>query len=154
MKESSPTRRCAAFHREAIERLFSHDQLQLAWLELDGRPVAAEYSLSDGHVLYAYQSGMDPAAAEHEPGGLALIATLRQAIDSGYRAVDFLRGDEPYKAHWRARPRPMQQVRILPGDWPGRLRQSMWNAANSAKDWLRAGRQAVLAVHRAAPSAP
>ena len=32
----------------------------------------------------------------------------------GYRAYDFLRGDEPYKADWRAQPCPVEEIRIVP----------------------------------------
>ncbi len=139
-----------AFHRAATERLFAAGQLRLAWLELDGAPAAVEYSLVGGNTIYAYQSGLDPAAAEHEPGNLALICMIQEAIAAGVKVLDLLRGDESYKQHWRARPRPMHDVRILPGHWPGRLRQSLWKAATGAKDLLRAGRDAVVATTRGA----
>ncbi len=137
-----------AFHRAASERLLAAGQLRIAWLELDGRPAAAEYSLVGGNTIYAYQSGLDPSMAEHEPGNLALVCMLQEGIAGGITTLDFLRGNETYKAHWRALPQPMHDVRILPGHWPGRLRQSLWKAATGAKDWLRAGRDAVVSAAR------
>jgi CelD/BcsL family acetyltransferase involved in cellulose biosynthesis len=133
-----------AFHREAIERLLAHGELRLSWLELDGRPVAAEYSLQGTGIIYAYQAGMDPEAAEHEPGTLSLIATLKGAIAEGMTAIDFLRGDEPYKQHWRAEPRPTRELRVVSDRLRSRLRHNVWQAAARAKGWLKNGRNAVL----------
>ena len=93
--------RFTEFHREIAWRFFERGLLRLSWLELDSRPVACEYQLLGGETVYAYQSGIDPAALEEEPGRLATMATLRAAIESGYRVYDLLRGDEAYKAHWR-----------------------------------------------------
>lgn len=128
-----------SFHQEATATLQVRGQLRLNWLELDGRPVAAEYSLVAGGVIYGYQSGMDPDAADHEPGSLTLIATLRGAIEEGMQAMDFLRGDEAYKQHWRARPCAMQNIRLLPNQWQGRIRQVAWRAAQGTRRWLRPG---------------
>jgi CelD/BcsL family acetyltransferase involved in cellulose biosynthesis len=138
-----------AFHREATQRLLAAGQLRLSWLEVDGQPASADYALTGGRLIYAYQAGIDPSAAAHEPGTLAMIATLQELLAGQGGAIDFLRGDESYKQHWRATPRPMHDVRILPGDLPGRLRQSIWQAATGAKDWLRASRDAMFG----APSA-
>ncbi len=132
------------FHREVTERLLATGHLRLSWLTIDGQPAAAEYYLTDGSVLYSYQSGFDPALISHEPGVLILVATIQDIIECGYTALDFLRGDEPYKLDWRSERRPIHDVRILPGDLPGYLRQSLWQAATSAKDLLRAGRDAVI----------
>lgn len=132
--------RMTAFHRSAMSNLLKAGQLRLTWLELDGQAVAAEYSLTGGRTIYAYQSGMAPSAAEHEPGSLSLIATLKDAIQQGYQAVDFLRGDEPYKQHWRAAPTSNVEIRIFPGRWPHRLRHSFWLAGRRAKTLLRTGR--------------
>ncbi len=104
----------AAFHDEVMERFLAAGMLRLHWLELDGEPAAAEYHVSGGGVIYGYQSGVAPELLHEEPGRLAAIATLRLAIEQGFTAFDFLRGDEPYKAHFRAQPRPLVEYRIAP----------------------------------------
>lgn len=130
-----------AFHHEAAEQLLADQVLRLAWIELDGRSVAAEYQLAGKHAVYAYQSGIDPAAFDFEPGRLAMMATLRRAIDDGYRWFDLLRGDEPYKAHWRARPRGSLDVCILPADGADWLKQRALVAGWQLRRWLRQGWQ-------------
>ena len=124
--------------RKQQRQLFARGQLRLHWLELDGRPAAAEFHLAGDGVVYGYQSGVDPDALEHEPGRIAAVATLQAAIADGYRAFDFMRGDEPYKAHWRAEAQPALEYRISAPRATSRLRQTAWIAAQSIKERLKA----------------
>jgi len=131
--------RFAAFHREVMPLLFRQGRLQLVWLELDGRPVAAEYHLVGDGVIYAYQSGVDPETLDRQPGNILTLAALRRAIEMGYRAFDFLRGDEPYKAHFRARPRQSLSVRVVPRRPSALLRHNLRLAGGSVKQWIKRG---------------
>jgi hypothetical protein len=131
--------RFAAFHREVASQLLEQGHLRLAWVELDAHPVAAEYQVTGTDVVYAYQSGIDPAALEFEPGRLVMMATLERAIAEGFRAFDLLRGDEPYKPHWRAQPRPSVQVTILPGRGTDWLKHGALVAQQQVRAWLKAG---------------
>ena len=114
--------RFSLFHYEVARKLLAEGRLRLHTLELDGRPLAAEYHLAGGGTVFGYQSGVDPTRLEEEPGRLAGIAVVRQAIDEGFRTYDLLRGDEPYKAHWRAVPTPMEQWTIVNPRWSSRVR--------------------------------
>ncbi len=131
--------RFASFHRETSERLFRDGCVDLIWMELDGRPLAAEYQLLGSDVVYAYQSGIDPDRLDLEPGRLAITATIRTSIERGYRSYDFLRGDEPYKAHWRAQPRPMWEIRVVPPRAGARFRHGVSTATSSVKGWIKGG---------------
>ncbi|HWB09117.1 MAG TPA: GNAT family N-acetyltransferase [Pirellulales bacterium] len=133
------SRQFAAFHQDAARQLLGQGNLRLAWVEVDGRPLAAEYQVTGNDVVYAYQSGIDPSALDVEPGRLVTMATLRRAIEEGYRAFDLLRGDEPYKSHWRAQPRPSMQIRILPGRGADWLRHGAWVAGQQVRAWVKAG---------------
>jgi hypothetical protein len=104
--------RCIAFHREVMWPLLEQGRLQLYWVEVDGKPVAAEYMFSGGGVLYGYQAGMAPESAQFSPGSISKMIGIRRAIAKGYRTFDLLRGDEPYKAHWRAAPRATVEFRV------------------------------------------
>jgi CelD/BcsL family acetyltransferase involved in cellulose biosynthesis len=131
--------RFLAFYRSVVPELLRQGQLQFYWLEIDGRPVAAEYQLVGNGVLYAYQAGVDPAALEFEPGKLINVAILRQAIAAGYRAFDFLRGNEPYKARFGARPRPSVEFRVAPHRPVAQFRHNLWIAGNNVKEWVKRG---------------
>jgi len=131
--------RFQAFHREVMPELLRRGQLQLHWLELQRRPAAAEYQLAGSGVVYAYQAGVEPGLLDHQPGRLITLATLRRAIEQGFRAFDLLRGDEPYKAHFRAEPRPGLVVRVVPKRTSARLRHGLWRAGNRVKGWIKGG---------------
>ncbi len=131
--------RFSGFLHEAAQQLLAEGMLQLHWVELDGRSVAAEFHLIAGRTSYAYQAGVDPEAMEDEPGRLINIATLKKAIEDGQRSFDFLRGDEPYKAHWRAQPRPSLEIRVAANRTVSRIRDRAWVAGRTIKSWIKSG---------------
>ncbi len=131
--------RFAAFHREIAARLFSDGKANIGWLELDGTPLAAEYRLYGDGVVYAYQSGIDPDRLDVQPGELATMAAVRAAIEHGYFAYDFLRGDEAYKAHWRAKPSKLMSARAIPNRSLPKLRHTAWLAGQNMKCWIKGG---------------
>ncbi len=125
------------FHREVTQRLLARRQLRMSWLALDGSPAAAEYHVADSSDTYAYQGGVDPDRLAEEPGRLSTILCLRAAIAEGHSRMDFLRGDEPYKAHWRAAPQPTFDYRIIPNQRLARLRGRVLNVTGAITDWMR-----------------
>jgi CelD/BcsL family acetyltransferase involved in cellulose biosynthesis len=127
----------ATFHRQTARRLLQAGSLRLVWLTVDGETVAAEYQVLGNGVIYAYQSGIEPAALKHEPGRLITVASLQQAIAEERYAFDFLRGDESYKAHWRAQPRQTQDIRVVSLAKGARLRHQLWSAGDSLKSWVK-----------------
>jgi CelD/BcsL family acetyltransferase involved in cellulose biosynthesis len=118
-------------------KLLELGQLRLSWLELDGTPAAAEYHLVDSTATYAYQGGVDPERLYEEPGRLSTILCLRRAIEEGHKQFDFLRGDEPYKAHWRAVSRPTYDDRVVPNRRLARLRGRVLTLTGAVRDWVR-----------------
>ena len=132
------SRTWAAFHWEVAQKLLAEGRLRLSVLELDGRAIAAEYHLAGTRTTYAYQGGLDPNRRAEEPGQLSTICSIKQAIAEGHAHFDLLRGDEPYKAHWRATPRQaVRLVAVPPRTWP-MLRHRTWtgvrNVARTARN--------------------
>jgi CelD/BcsL family acetyltransferase involved in cellulose biosynthesis len=125
------------FHREVVDRLLTRQQLRMSWLELDGMPAAAEYHFTDGTTTFAYQGGVDPERLSDEPGRLSTIRCLQGAIAEGHQRIDFMRGDEPYKAHWRAVPQSTFDYRVVPNRRLARLRGRVLLWSDSVIDWIR-----------------
>jgi CelD/BcsL family acetyltransferase involved in cellulose biosynthesis len=125
--------RFAAFHYETARAMLEQGRLRLAWLVVDGKPMAAEYHLTGDGLDYAYQAGVDPERLDDEPGRLITIALIRKAIEDGLTAMDFLRGDEPYKAHFRAEPRPSVVCRVVPPGALHRVREAVAATAETTK---------------------
>ncbi len=130
--------RCIAFHREVMSQLLDQGRLQLYWVEVGGEPVAAEYIFSGGGVFYAYQAGMAPESLHLSPGHLVKMIGIRRAIDEGYRAFDFLRGDEPHKAQWRAAPRAIVEFRVAAPRRSAGVRLRLWLAGSRVKTRVKA----------------
>jgi len=119
----------AAFHGEVAQRLLARGRLRLSVLELDGRPIAAEYHLDGDRATLAYQGGLDPERLAEEPGQLSTICSIKRAIDQKHTQFDLLRGDEPYKAHWRAAPRQAVRLAAVPPRIGPKLRHRTWKAS-------------------------
>ena len=126
-----------AFHKDIAAQLLAQGHLRLSWLELGGEPIAAEYHFAGGRTTYVYQGGLDPDRLEEEPGRLSMIRCVQQAIEEGHRKFDLLRGDEPYKPHWRATARETVRVQVVPNRQTARLRYQTWSSLRGAAQWVR-----------------
>ena len=131
----------ALFLKEAVEKLLPAGAVELHLLETAGGPLAAELHFVGNDVVYAYQAGIDPNATDEEPGRLMNIAVIRRAIEMERRSFDFLRGDEPYKPHWRAEPQPLHEVQVVPARAAAQLRHGMFVAGGTVKQWVKTGMQ-------------
>lgn len=128
----------AAFHEDVARQLLRRGELRLHRLEVDGRAVAAEYHLARHGTIFAYQSGIEPSALEIEPGRTAAIAVIRSAIEAGFGTYDLLRGDEPYKAHFRGVPRTMHQVTVVNPHLLSRIRHAALRGGRRLKQAFQA----------------
>ena len=126
----------AAFHEDVARQLLTEGRLRMSWLELAGEPVAVEYHFAGGRTTYVYQGGLDPERLEDEPGRLSMIRTMQHAITEGHRKFDLLRGDEPYKPHWRAKSKEAFHVQVIPSRTGARWRYQAWSSVRGAARWV------------------
>lgn len=63
------------------------------------QPAAALLAFCSGDNMMFYQTGWDPDSpvARLSPGMVLVARSIRDAIESGFRYFDFMRGDETYK---------------------------------------------------------
>lgn len=127
----------ASFHYEVARKLLADGMLRLSVLTLDDRPIAAEYHLCDGTATYAYQGGLDPDRVSDEPGQLAMILCVKRAIADRHERFELLRGDEPYKAHWRAVPSATADIDIIPPRPLAYWRHLSWRGLRRASRMVR-----------------
>lgn len=85
---------------------------RLYFLELNGRRVAATLVFDYGGEFLLYNSGYDLDFASESVGLLLKAFCLRDAIDAGRRAFDFLQGSEPYKYDLGGRDVPIYELVI------------------------------------------
>ena len=102
-----------AFFRRLFELLADDGTVQLHFLAVGGRRIAAGVWFEDAEAWYLYNAGVDPEARELSPGVLLSALAIRAAIAAGRRRFDYLRGDEPYKYEWGAIDEPIQRLLVV-----------------------------------------
>lgn len=122
-----------AFLQAAAKRLQKLGQLQAFSIWFEGRPIVADIGFRARDRWLCYQSGMDPEAMDLEPGNLANACILMNAEEFGFRTVDFLRGDEPYKRQLQADPHPACDLHFMKPGLLGRLRHLTLEAKSRAR---------------------
>ena len=126
-----------AFRHPRSERLQLHFAREMAkrkrvWLttlDVDGQPAAAWYGFTSGDTVYFYQGGRDPRWERESVGHVLMGMMIRRAIQRGYRAFNFLRGDDRYKRHWTSARQMASEAVIFRSGWG-------WGAGGGR--WLRA----------------
>jgi len=89
-----------AFHSVVLKRMAAHGWVRLDLLRIREQTVAALYGLAIGRKFSNYQVGMDPAWLRFGVGSVIVGRSIQEAIQSGFREFDFLRGPESYKSGW------------------------------------------------------
>jgi CelD/BcsL family acetyltransferase involved in cellulose biosynthesis len=101
------------FFRRLFELTGGSDLLQLQFLSVGGRRIAAGIWFDDGATLYFYNAGVDPDARDLSPGILLVARSIEGALAAGRRRFDFLRGNEAYKYGWGAVDEPIQRLLVV-----------------------------------------
>jgi CelD/BcsL family acetyltransferase involved in cellulose biosynthesis len=103
LRASSPEK--AEFMTGPRERFFTsiaaelgaRGQFRLAFLEVEGARAASCINLVYADACLLYNSGYDPGYSELSVGILNKALAVKDAIETGKRSFDFLRGAERYK---------------------------------------------------------
>jgi len=105
-----------AMSRRFFARLFEltgeDGGLDLRFLTVDGRRIAAGVGFETADTVYYYNAGVDPDARELSPGVIMVALYVRDTIERGKHRLDFLRGDEPYKYEWGAVDEPIRRILV------------------------------------------
>lgn len=87
-----------AFFNKIIPVSFAQGWLQISFLNVDGKSVAAYMNFDYNNQIMVYNSGLLPGEYGHLSLGIVLLAhNIRHAIEHGRSDFDFLQGNESYK---------------------------------------------------------
>jgi CelD/BcsL family acetyltransferase involved in cellulose biosynthesis len=100
------------FVRRLFELFGADGPVQLSFLTVGGRRIAAGIGIHDRDGYLYYNAGVDPDARDLSPGVVMIAKYIEQAMRHGCRRLDFLRGDEPYKYEWGAVDEPIQRLLV------------------------------------------
>jgi CelD/BcsL family acetyltransferase involved in cellulose biosynthesis len=104
------TQQMATFFHALVDRLAPGRHLQMYFLLLDGKRVATVLCFLCQGQLMLYNSGYDPDFRALSVGIASKVFCMREAIESGLEAVNFLRGDEEYKFQLGAKASPVTRL--------------------------------------------
>lgn len=95
---SSP--RTLRFYGEVARWAAAEGILRLAFLRLDGRPIAFDLCFEDAGTHWLVKTGFDAEFRRLAPGNILRHDMIRRAFDLGLRRYEFLGGEEQYKLDW------------------------------------------------------
>jgi CelD/BcsL family acetyltransferase involved in cellulose biosynthesis len=90
----------ATFYHRVAAWAAERGWLRLAFLRLDGRPLAFDLALEATGRHYLLKTGYDPAFAGLSPGLLLRLDMLERAFRTGAGTYEFCGGAEPWKLEW------------------------------------------------------
>ena len=102
----------AVFLSDLTRVLDDADMLRLFGLRYNRKLVAAMLAFAHRGTLYIFSSGHDPEFEALGFGRLLLFEALRHAFQQGYKAWNFMRGNETYKLLWGAQMTPTARIAI------------------------------------------
>jgi CelD/BcsL family acetyltransferase involved in cellulose biosynthesis len=98
--------------RAVIRTAHEHGWLWLAFLEADGKRIAACLNFDYNNKLWGYNAGVNREFMELSPGWVLLGYTLQWACENNRSEFDFMRGDEEYKYRFGAVNQYVMRVKI------------------------------------------
>jgi CelD/BcsL family acetyltransferase involved in cellulose biosynthesis len=121
------------FYHEVAHWGAAQGLLRLAFLRLDGRPLAFDYSLEDRGIHYLVKTGYDPDYGKLGPGMLLRYEMLARAFANGLTSYEFLGADAPWKQNWAEKCRERLLFQAFAPSLTGTLEWGVvtygWNAA-------------------------
>jgi CelD/BcsL family acetyltransferase involved in cellulose biosynthesis len=125
------------FHILVSERLLQRNLLRLFFLFLNDHPVAVRYGFEYMNKYYSYQAGFLPEYQEYSIGTISRFLNLQNSIEKNLTEFDFLRGNLPYKQHYRTEERNNIFVFISKDTLKGKLIFFVFTHRGPFKYWFK-----------------
>ncbi len=106
----NPEMRC--YFKQLADWLGSQGYLRLVFLKTGETVLASLFCFDYNNIRYLYNSGYNPEYSHLSVGVLSKMLAIKDSIEKGYDAFDFLRGEEKYKFHLGGKSQPVYRCRI------------------------------------------
>lgn len=107
-------RRQGEFFRRWAPLAAKDRSLRMAFMRVDGRPIAMHIAAELGNRLWLLKIGYDEQAAHCSPGHLLMLEVVKSAAERGLAYVEFLGGSEPWTELWATEQRPCTRIAAFP----------------------------------------
>jgi CelD/BcsL family acetyltransferase involved in cellulose biosynthesis len=128
------------FYRLVARWAAERGSLRLAFLRLDGRPVAFHFTIEEGGSAYQLKGGYDPEFREFAPAQLLVQEMIRWAFARGLDTYEFLGADEAFKLDWTASLRERIALHAFPHSAAGAV---AWTAQSYGRPLSKRARDAL-----------
>jgi CelD/BcsL family acetyltransferase involved in cellulose biosynthesis len=102
------------FYREIAAWAAERGWLRLAFLRLDGEPIAFDLCIEEGGAMYVPKGGFDVEHRKLGPGQLLTRAGIAYAYERGLRSYELLGQQDEYKRQWTSAVRERVRVQAFP----------------------------------------
>jgi CelD/BcsL family acetyltransferase involved in cellulose biosynthesis len=133
-----------SFYRAAMQSLGASGQLVFSVVRLSGRPVAQHFGLRSRNDLLWYKPTFEIELAHCAPGEFLLKSLIEYSLEGGFEALDFTRGNEPFKSRFSSEVRFNASFTWVRGAWSrmlARIERGARTHARRLRAGLRAGHQ-------------
>jgi CelD/BcsL family acetyltransferase involved in cellulose biosynthesis len=108
------------FYTEIAHRFARRGWLRLAFLRLDGRPIAFDLAVERAGVHYLLKTGYVESLRSHAPGIALRHEMILRCIANGCKTYEFLGSDVPWKREWARSSHDRLQLYAFRETVPGR----------------------------------
>lgn len=122
------------FHLDVAKVFDEKGWLDLRFLTVDGKPIAAAYTFDYNLKKYGYLTGFDPEFEKYGVGNLLKFHLVEECIKRGFIEYDLTRGFESYKARWATVFRKNFIARLIRGGLFAKM--YCWAMENDFLLWL------------------
>jgi CelD/BcsL family acetyltransferase involved in cellulose biosynthesis len=120
------------FYTETARWAAPRGWLRLAFLRLDGRPLAFDYALEEGGFHYLLKTGFDPEYRSYAPGILIRREMIARAVEAGLRSYEFLGTEANWKLEWTDTERHLRAIEAFSPTVVGTASWILWAYARPA----------------------
>ena len=113
--------------------------LALAFLRLDGRPIAFDLCLEVDRVTYVLKGGFDVEERKHGPGTLLTHHGIERAFELGLDSYELLGQADDYKRSWTSLTRERVRLQAFPRSLAGGGEYLAWAYGRPLVKRLRGG---------------
>ena len=131
------------FYMEVAAWAAGKGMLRLAFLRLDGRPMAFDLSLQRGRVRYSLKAGFDAEFASYGPGAVLLYQLLREAQSAGIERFELLGPEDSFKSGWADNASDRGWLHAAAGSTAGRAEAAVIEARERVRPLARRMRRRV-----------
>jgi CelD/BcsL family acetyltransferase involved in cellulose biosynthesis len=119
--------RVERFYRDVARWAAERGWLRLAFLRLDGRPIAFDMCLEQGGAFYVLKGGFDVEERRLGPGTLLTHHGIERAFERGLSSYELLGQADDYKRSWTSLTRERVRVQAFPRSPAGTAEYLAWS---------------------------